>query len=138
MKNKKGFTLIELLFVIAIIGILALMGLRLYLDQKDYAKNAIVKANAATVHTLIQGNLADNTYNTATQAVMSIIPHGMENPYTGIVVTSDDTVNDISSDYSGTAGTIYVVKKDDISQVFYIQGMDKNGYPLGTKFTAKK
>jgi type IV pilus assembly protein PilA len=29
MKNKKGFTLIELLVVVAIIGVLALMGLRL-------------------------------------------------------------------------------------------------------------
>ncbi|MBA7546755.1 hypothetical protein ES705_39150 [subsurface metagenome] len=34
MKNTKGFTLIELLIVISIIGVLALMGLRLYLTQQ--------------------------------------------------------------------------------------------------------
>ena len=44
MKNKKGFTLIELMFVVVIIGVLALMGLRLYSTQQEKAKNAIVKA----------------------------------------------------------------------------------------------
>jgi len=49
MTNKRGFTLIELLVVISIIGVLALMGLRVYLNQQDKAKNALVKANAGTV-----------------------------------------------------------------------------------------
>ena len=51
-KNKKGYTLIELMVVVAIIGILALLGLRVYSGQQDKAKNAIVKANAGTVQTL--------------------------------------------------------------------------------------
>ena len=64
-KSKKGFTLVELMVVVAIIGILALLGLRLFLMQQIRAKNAIVKANAATVHTIIQGNLADTDYSDA-------------------------------------------------------------------------
>ena len=64
-KSKKGFTLVELMVVVAIIGILALLGLRLFLMQQIRAKNAIVKANAATVHTIIQGNLADTDYSVA-------------------------------------------------------------------------
>lgn len=64
-KSKKGFTLVELMVVVAIIGILALLGLRLFLMQQIRAKNAIVKANAATVHTIIQGNLADMDYSVA-------------------------------------------------------------------------
>jgi prepilin-type N-terminal cleavage/methylation domain-containing protein len=61
-KSKKGFTLVELMVVVAIIGILALLGLRLFLMQQIRAKNSIVKANTATVHTIIQGNLADTDY----------------------------------------------------------------------------
>ncbi len=64
-KSKKGFTLVELMVVVAIIGVLALLGLRLFLMQQIRAKNAIVKANAATIHTIIQGNLADTDYTVA-------------------------------------------------------------------------
>jgi type IV pilus assembly protein PilA len=63
MKNTKGFTLIELLVVISIIGVLTLTGLRYYSNQQEKAKNAIVKANAGTVQTLIQAELADRYFN---------------------------------------------------------------------------
>ncbi|GAH64181.1 unnamed protein product, partial [marine sediment metagenome] len=65
-KSKKGFTLVELMVVVAIIGILALLGLRLFLMQQIRAKNAIVKANTATCHTIVQGNLADTDYTSTT------------------------------------------------------------------------
>ena len=60
-RSKLGFTLIELMVVVAIIGVLALLGLRLYTGQQQKAKNAIVKANAGTIQTLIQAELADTT-----------------------------------------------------------------------------
>jgi prepilin-type N-terminal cleavage/methylation domain-containing protein len=72
MANKKGFTLIELLVVISIIGVLALMGLRVYLNQQDKAKNAMVKANAGTVQTLIQAELADDEINLARAVEIAI------------------------------------------------------------------
>ena len=64
-KSKKGFTLIELMVVVAIIGILALLGLRVYIGQMNKSKNSIVIANASTVHTLIQGDLLDHDYPTS-------------------------------------------------------------------------
>ena len=83
MKNKKGFTLIELLVVISIIGVLSLMGLRLYLTQQDKAKEAMVKANAGTVQTLIQAELADEEISLA-RAVAIAIAAGLHNPFNGV------------------------------------------------------
>ena len=86
MKNKKGFTLIELLIVISIIGVLALMGLRVYGNQQEKAKNAIVKANAGTVQTLIQAELADRNINTRDEAVDIAKVAGLHNPFNGVAM----------------------------------------------------
>ena len=59
-KSKKGFTLIELMVVVAIIGVLVLLGLRAYATQKERAANAIVKANASTIQTMLVGYMGDN------------------------------------------------------------------------------
>ena len=80
-KSKKGFTLIELMVVVAIIGVLSLLGLRLYTGQQQKAKNAVVKANAGTVQTLIQAELADTPTLTAAAAVTLGTNAGLQNPY---------------------------------------------------------
>ena len=85
-KSKKGFTLIELMVVVAIIGVLSLLGLRLYTGQQQKAKNAVVKANAGTVQTLIQAELADDPDLTAAEAVTLGGTAGLQNPYGGATV----------------------------------------------------
>jgi len=109
-KSKKGFTLIELMVVVAIIGVLALLGLRLYTGQQEKAKNAIVKANVGTIQTLIQAELADSEVadvgddvNTATTGLIS--RSGIHNPFIGGPQIDNGTAG-------GAIGEVYVVVTD--------------------------
>jgi prepilin-type N-terminal cleavage/methylation domain-containing protein len=99
-KSKKGFTLIELMVVVAIIGVLSLLGLRLYTGQQRRAKDAIAIANAATIHTLIQANLVDKSYPMASEATV----------ISDAVVTATNTANtaNLRNPYDSTPATVVV------------------------------
>jgi prepilin-type N-terminal cleavage/methylation domain-containing protein len=89
-KSKKGFTLIELMVVVAIIGVLSLLGLRLYTGQQERAKNAIIKANVGTIQTLIQAELADQTVAVVYAALDALVnSSGIVNPVTGLAQGAD-------------------------------------------------
>ena len=120
MKNTKGFTLIELLVVIVIIGILALFGLRFYLTQIDKAKNAIVKANAGTVQTLIQAELADKNLNTRNEAVDIAKVAGLHNPFNGVAMNIEGWF----PENANVPGQIQITLSDGI---FSIQGYGVDG-----------
>jgi len=121
MTNKKGFTLIELLLVISIIGVLALMGLRVYLNQQDKAKNAIVKANAGTVQTLIQAELADRNFNTRDEAALYITDNaGLHNPFNNAFMNEAGYFPEIAD----TPGEIQITLS---AGTFSIQGYGADG-----------
>jgi type IV pilus assembly protein PilA len=61
IKNYKAFTLIELLVVVAIIGILAAIGLVAFSGFTDAAKANVVKSNHKTVINFISASLGKCT-----------------------------------------------------------------------------
>jgi len=129
MKNTKGFTLIELLVVISIIGVLALMGLRVYGDQQEKAKNAIVKANAGTVQTLIQAELADEDINLA-RAVEIAIAARLHNPFNNAIMGG-------AGDFPKSTNTPGKIQINLSDGVFSIQGYGADGL-LPDILTARK
>ena len=109
-KSKKGFTLIELMVVVAIIGVLALLGLRLYIGQQQKAKNAIVKANAGTIQTLLQAELADATFSTV-NAMLTTAPtvftkSGIHVPDGGIQSANGTAVGEV---VVTTSGEVFII-----------------------------
>jgi len=137
LRSKKGFTLIELMVVVAIIGVLALLGLRLYTGQQQKAKNAIVKANAGTIQTLIQAELADTTSST----VDVMVDDGTLFAKSGIHIP--DGGPQITNDTTGVVGTVYVVYIDTPAgeEYFTINGNSfstDGGDVFTTSLTARK
>jgi len=139
--------------VVAIIGVLALLGLRLYTGQQEKAKNAIVKANAGTVQTLLQANMADKStdWGSAADAVDDldisdddgdhVDTAAMRNPYGGTTPSVVlETATDIRTGNPANAipGCVYVFKDASVGFKYYVQGVDANGALVGDLMTAQK
>ena len=132
-KSKKGFTLIELMVVVVIIGVLALLGLRLYLTQIAKSNNALIKANAGTVQTTIQGDLADasptDVYASWTDGTL-VDRTGIHNP-----LDKEPQVTNPITLVDSEPGEVYVIY-NVTEAIFYINGNDASTSDVAVYTTA--
>jgi len=137
-KSNKGFTLIELMVVVMIIGVLVLLGLRAYSSQKERAMNAIVKANAGTMQTMLVGYMGDMDINSNAGAdesithclgpVASLMIENMVNPYSNIAQVYRYSTGDTSAFDADSAlyqGMVDVLRVD--TNILYVNGRGKEG-----------
>jgi len=139
MKNKKGFALIGLLLALSIIGLLALIGLRVYDgDQQvkgknvivqEKAKNTIVRSNVRAVQTLIQAELTDKDIN-RDDAVNIVQNAGLYNPFNEVAMNTPEWFPESAN----VPGEIQITLFEG---TFYIQGYGADGL-LPEVFTAKR
>jgi prepilin-type N-terminal cleavage/methylation domain-containing protein len=129
MKNKKGFALIGLLMAISIIGILALIGLRVYnVDQQEKTKstiiqektkNILVQANAENIQSIIQAELADKDIN-RDDAVNRAQNAGLFNPFNEVAMNT-------SKWFPENANNPGEIQITSLAGIFYIQGYGADG-----------
>ena len=141
-KSKKGFTLIELMVVVAIIGVLSLLGLRLYSGQQEKAKNAVIKANCGTIQTLIQAELADRPItqlNTVPLLTANIFAKaGIYNPVSGNAQIACPAT--AAGAVAGEVWVTYTAATATVSAFWTINGADAtdSGYVYVNPLTARK
>ena len=105
--DDRGFTLIELLVVILILGILVIIGLPLYLNQREKAQDADAKASAKLVASTLHFYEHDNlTFADANRAALTAIEPAIASVRGAVAIIGDDdgfevTVDSLSDEAGG-------------------------------------
>jgi len=136
-KSKKGFTLIELMVVVAIIAVLALLGLRMYSTQQIKAKEALVKANAGTIQVAIQTELVDNPDCTLDEAVALDDIAVVQNPFKGGQGLGNAFCKLVDLPSGADAEGFVSVDLDTSNYVFTMKSYGSGGSDIGYTVTAQ-
>jgi len=142
MKKKNAFTLIELLVVVAIIGILAAVGVISFSRFTENAKIAVVKSNHITIIKLLSAELKKCEIQGGSIKLKSNPTRAQSNNWRGQV---DPTVNNVNCARSSTdTPAFFRAVQDHLNNegyknpyntsehAFYSTGPAKNGIAVGT------
>ena len=113
MKNNKGFTLIELLVVVAIIGILAAVGVVAYNGYTKSAQINASKSNQASVVKYLAAEIQKCNMGTEKQAMVVSTSQYLDcqdraviGSAASIVLAATAALSDFKNPYGGGAGVV--------------------------------
>ena len=116
-QKQKGFTLLEIMIVIAIIGILAAIGVPQYQQYRARGFMATVRSDTKNFHTAVQAYLAENLGASPIQGTWGpgpvTVPQYPPAIISALVTITVDTTGNVTGSHNNLNGT-YTLTLDGI------------------------